>query len=109
MDGTMLRYNSAERIDFAYGNLPPGQTINAAQSMFLDNNPIALSIYITNRNNRTIYEVGKSGTFRASYRIFNEDLFNTLSGATAAAGLDIIYAISGNSVFALQKKPPQSG
>lgn len=102
-DGTMLRYQSGERIDFIYADFPPGQELDAAHSMFLDDSPLSEGIYITNRGNRTIYEVSKGGTRRNSFRVLDESIFETLSGAVADAGLQVIYAISGNSVFALQK------
>jgi hypothetical protein len=105
-DGSMLRYRSGERIDFNFADFPAGQELNSALSMFLDDSPLAEAIYIVNRNNRTIYEVSKGGTRRSSYRVFDESLFTTLSGAVADAGLEVIYAISGNSVFALQKDAP---
>ncbi|MCU0497100.1 MAG: hypothetical protein MUF87_07095 [Anaerolineae bacterium] len=104
-DGTVLRYLSGARQEFVYGGLPPGQEISAAQAMFLDENPIGLALYIINRETRTIYEVSLSGTFRASYRIFDEDRFSTLSGVAVdpGQGRGILYAIAGNSVFVLQK------
>ncbi|HEX2623076.1 MAG TPA: hypothetical protein VHL11_23105, partial [Phototrophicaceae bacterium] len=103
-DGTMLRYDSGKQIPFVYADFIPGQEITSAQSMFLDNNNIAQAIYIVNRNNRTIYEVSWGGTRRSSFRITDENLFATLSSVAADPGLEIIYATSGNSVFALRKK-----
>jgi hypothetical protein len=108
MDGTMLRYRSGERIDFQYGGFPPNQAITSARGMFLDVNPLSLSVYVASRNNRTIYKVGMTGTHRASYRIFEEDLFATLSGAAANSTVRMIYAISGNAIFAIQEDAPPS-
>jgi hypothetical protein len=105
-DGTMLRYQSGERIDFVYADFPSDQAISSAQAMFLDDSPLGDGIYIVNRSNRTIYEISKGGTRRSSFRVFDETVFSTLSGAVADAGLGVIYAISGNSVFALQKAAP---
>lgn len=105
-DGAMLRYESGSRIDFVYADFLDGQEITSAQSMFLDVNPISQAIYITNRNNRTIYEVSWQGTRRNSFRITDESLFSALSSVAADPGPEIIYAVSGNSVFAIQKQRP---
>ncbi|MBC8170825.1 MAG: hypothetical protein H7X77_04115 [Anaerolineae bacterium] len=105
-DGAMLRYESGGRIDFVYADFPDGQEITSAQSMFLDINPISQAIYIINRNNRTIYEVSWQGTRRNSFRITDESLFTALASVTADPGPEIIYAVSGNSVFAIEKQAP---
>jgi hypothetical protein len=103
-DGSILRYESGERIAFSYGGFPNGQEIDAGTAMFLDDSPIFDGLLVTNRQNRTIYEVGRGGTHRNSFRVFDESLFATLSGAVISPGSQIIYAISGNSVFALEQR-----
>ncbi len=77
--------------------------------MYLNSAPIAQGIFITNRSNRTIYETTLAGTFSASYRVVNEDQFASLAGVVSDANQQVIYALSGNSIFALDKlRPGQS-
>ncbi len=106
-DGNILKYSGGDPQEFRYYDMPDGQTVNAAQAMFIDDSPVGSGIYIADQQSRTIYEFGLGGTRRYTYRIFDERLFNTLTGVTASSSLEMIYAISGNSVFALRKRPEQ--
>lgn len=103
-DGNILKYSAGDPQPFEYFGMPDGQTVGSAQAMFIDDSPVGSGIYIADQQNRTIYEFGLGGTRRYTYRIFEERLFNTLTGVTASSSLDMIYAVSGNSVFALRKR-----
>jgi hypothetical protein len=105
-DGNIQRYASGEIQSFVYTDIPESQTLNSAQSMFINDAPVDRGIYLADRQNRTIFEFGLGGTHRATYRIEQEDWFNSLSGV--AASTEIIYTISGNSLFAFQKRPPDT-
>lgn len=108
--GQMTKWVSGSLTSFSFANFPDGQQLTAADSMFLNSAPIAQGIYIVNRTNRTIYETTLAGTFSASYRVFNEDDFASVASVVADANQQVIYALSGNSIFALDKlRPSQSG
>lgn len=101
-EGLVVQYTRGVLQDFRYGGFSEAQMPNAAQSMFLDEDPLGQAIYLTNRDNRTIYELTLGGSRRAEYRIFNEDRFSTLNGVVSNPGNGLLYAISGNTIFALQ-------
>lgn len=98
-DGTMLQYFRAQVQEFRLVGFPQGQQPTSAQSMYLDEDPLGQAIYITSRNNGTIYRMTQGGAHWATYRVFNEDLFATLAGVVANPGQDVMYAISGNTIF----------
>jgi hypothetical protein len=103
-NGQMGKYISGEAQTFAFAAFPNGQELGIANGMFLSTSPIAQSIYITSQPNRTIYEVTQAGTFMRSYRTYEETIFESLQGVIAEPGLQVIYALSGNSVFVFDKE-----
>jgi hypothetical protein len=102
-DGTLMNYDRGVRQPFAFGGFPDNAVPPAAQSLYLDDNPISQGFYITNRETGTIYHTTVGGTWQATYRIFDEPLFATLAGVATDPNQRIIYAISGNAVFALER------
>ncbi len=102
-NGQMSKYVSGEVQSFAFAAFPSGQELGLANGMFLSTNPIAQSIYIASQPNRTIYEVTQAGTFMNSYRTYNESRFDSLLGVIAEPNLQVVYALSGNSVFVFDK------
>jgi serine/threonine protein phosphatase PrpC len=106
-DGVVSKYHNGQLLDnFNHASFPESQRIVSAQGFLLDDSPTAQNIYIVNRDIRTIFETTLSGNFRASYRTTNEALFNMLSDVaviTDANRQEIMYAVSGNTIFALPK------
>jgi hypothetical protein len=102
-DGAMIKFNGGERVPFAYSNFPEAQPMTATNSLFLNTSPTDLMLYITSRDARTIYQTTHAGTFAASFQPENDDLLAALNDAVADANRDMIYALSGNSVLALER------
>jgi len=63
-------------------------------------------LFITQRSSRTIFETSLSGTWFGSYQVYEEDKFAGLNTVVADANLQIIYALSGNSVFMIDQRRP---
>jgi hypothetical protein len=103
-NGIITKWVSGEQTPFSYVNFPDAQPLNSADAFFLDSDPIAQDMFIVNRANRTIYQTTLSGTFMNSYRVFNETDFASLSNVIAEPTHQIIYALSGNSIFALNQQ-----
>lgn len=102
-DGTILSYLGGEPQEFRYGGIPEGQPINSAQAMVLDEGPTVRGFFIANRAGAVIHEVALGGTFRNGYKVFDESLFATLSGVASNPLREVLYATSGNSVFAIKR------
>lgn len=104
-DGVMTSYLGGEPRDFAYSDFPPGQDLETVtvQSMMLNDSPISPGFLLVSQPSRTIYETTSAGTFQNAFRIFDEDLFALLEHATVDPGQGVIYAASGNAIFALNK------
>ncbi|MDX2160892.1 MAG: hypothetical protein SF162_06160 [bacterium] len=101
-DGRLLRFRGGELEDFAF-SFREGQTMNSVDNMFRSTNPIAQSLYFISRRDRTIYETTFSGTFMQSYRAFDESLFTSLADVAVDVNRGILYAVSGNSLFAFRR------
>lgn len=101
--GQIVKYRSGSVQGFEYVAFPPGQTINSAMSMYMDDTDTAQNLYIINQNRRTIYKTSFAGRFYDSYRITNEEYFNLLQGVVvdSTSGQNLMYAISGNTVFVM--------
>lgn len=102
--GQITKWVSGEQTPFSYVNFPEAQPLNSATGFFLNSDPIAQDIYIANRANRTVYQTTLSGTFMNSYRVTNETDFAELSTIVADRN-QLIYALSGNSIYVLDKQP----
>lgn len=104
-DGTMTRHFGGEPENFIFTDFPEGQDLRQAglQGMFLNDSPIDQAFYLVSRATRTIFETGLAGAYWASYRVHNESLFELLADVTVSPQQGIIYAASGNSIFALRK------
>ncbi len=100
-DGIILQYNLGQIQQFELGGFPDGQDPSSAQSMYLDEDPLGQALYMTDRATRTIYRMTQGGTHWATYRIYDEALFESLAGVVANPGQELLYAISGNSIFRL--------
>ncbi len=100
-DGQVGKYISGEPQGFGFANFPPGQELVAADSMYLSSSPISQGLYIANALNGlgTIYELTWAGTFMRSYRTFEEEQFASLADVIVDDSQQVVYALSGNSVF----------
>jgi hypothetical protein len=105
-DGTVMKFRSGEQVPFGFAGFPEGQKPLSGDALFLNNDPTAQVMYIVSRNQRTIYETSLAGSFFSSYRIFNEADFITLSSVVADADQQAIYALSGNTIFVLDRQAP---
>jgi len=108
--GLMTKWVSGEQTPFAFANFPEGQGVPSADALFLDSSPISQGLYIVSRGTRTVYETTLAGTFSYSYRAANEDDFASLNNIVADANQQVIYVLSGNAIFVLEKSrtPPTS-
>jgi hypothetical protein len=101
--GAIAKYISGEGQPFSFAAFPDGQPLTSADAFYLDDNPLALRMYIVSRASRTIFEVSLAGTFFNSYRVFDEAEFATLANVVVDGSQQFIYALSGNTVFALPR------
>ncbi len=105
-NGDLNKFNAGQPQQFGFDAFPLGQRPESATSMFLDTAPISQALYVVQQSTRTIFETTLIGGFRKSYRITQEDNFNLVSSVVAAparSGVELIYAASGNTVFAFEK------
>jgi hypothetical protein len=105
-DGNIQRWFQGEPQTFHFADFPDGQELTSVVSMFLDNRVTSQSILITAQQRRTVYETSRSGTFLGSYSVFEEELFDSLADVVAApgqGGQELIYAVSGNTIFVIEK------
>lgn len=100
--GTLGRYRSGEQQSFTFTAFPLGQELDLATAMFIDDSPTSQSIYIVHQPRATIYETTLSGFFRASYQSSSQE-FDLIADVATIGGLNWVYAVSGNTVFAFQK------
>lgn len=103
-DGTLLMYNGGEpRAEFQYRSFPEGQELKSAQSLTLDDSANVRGFFIVSRDAARIQEVAIGGSFRPSYKVFDDRLFATLSGVASHSTLEILYATSGNALIGLRR------
>ncbi len=105
-EGIVFKWLAAKPTPFGFSAFPTGQELESATAMYLDDTVTAQSIYVTHQGRRSIYETSFSGTYHNNYRIFDESKFDLLESVTVipgSAGTNLIYAVSGNTVFVLEK------
>lgn len=102
-DGIIAMFRSGEELRFGFAGFPPNQNIQAAEAMFLNTNPVAPGIYITDRLSRTVFETSMAGTFISSYRAFEETRFDLLADVVADEAKRMVYVLSGNSILGFPK------
>jgi hypothetical protein len=105
--GEISKWVSGQQTGFTFAGFPAGQEINSADAMFLDTDPIGQAIYIINRSSRTLYETSLAGSYSNSYRAYNEDDFASLANVVDDPNLGVIYVLSGNSIFAIERQVAQ--
>ncbi len=101
--GEISKWTGGKQTSFGYASFPEGQILNSADALFLSADPLSQGLYIVSRTNRTIYETSLAGTWVASYRAQNEDDFAGLTSVFAEATQQIVYTLSGNSIFAFDR------
>lgn len=105
-DGTVTKHRGGQQENFSFTSFPDGQTPTSAQSFYVDDTVTSQSIYIVNQPTRTIFETSLIGNFNNSYRAFNESQFDLIADVvviTDANRREIMYVVSGNTIFALPK------
>jgi len=100
-DGVINQFFGGEVQNFGFAGFPELPT--SANALFVNNSPIAASLMIATRANRTIYDMSMAGTFNASYRVSDENQFALLADVVADPSQPLIYAASGNAVFVIEK------
>ncbi len=100
--GIVARFTSGAQQDFGF-TFPDTQQMTSPDAMYLNTNPIAQGLYFAERDKRTIFETTMAGTFINAYRADNDDLFTLLSNVVADTNQGVIYALSGNSIFAFPR------
>lgn len=104
-DGSVSKWVAAQPLDYGLAGVPTGPIDNAV-SMYLDDSVISQRLYLVSRANRTIYSTTLAGSWVASYQVVNEADFDLLSAVTvvpSATGSELLYAVSGNTVFVIEK------
>jgi hypothetical protein len=102
-DGVIAMFRSGEELRFGFADFPPNQSLEIANAMHLNTNPVSPGIYLINRPDRTVFETTQAGTFIASYRTFDESQFDLLTDIVADENKRIIYVTSGNTILAFPK------
>ncbi len=106
-DGQTTKWLGGKQTPFVYAGFPDGQQLAGADSLYLNSDPIGQGLFVTQRSSRTIYETSLSGTWFGSYQVYEEDKFAGLNAVVADANLQIMYALSGNTVFVIDQKQPE--
>jgi hypothetical protein len=98
--GQVLKFRGGDRLDFAFAGFPQGQPLSSAEAFFLNTNPLQPGLYIVSRASRAVYETLLGGTFVHNFRARNESYFESLSDVIVNNDQNVIYVLSGNSIFA---------
>jgi len=101
--GFITRHFGGDPQNFGFAGFPDGQEPSdvGLQRMHM-NESILPAIYLVSQGTRTIFETGLSGIYQRTYRINDETLFELLSDVTVDPAQRILYAASGNAIFAMQ-------
>ena len=103
-DGFMSSHISGETQQVALADFPEGETLSdmSVQSMFLNDGPINKTFLIVSQAAHTVYETTHTGTLIARYRVAQEDQFELLTQVVMDPSTRIMYAASGNTIFAIK-------
>ena len=104
-DGVLSEYRSGEALDFRFGGFPDGQAPEqvTTQGFYLSDTPTDPGIFLISRPTRTVYKTTLGGSLIATYRITDEERFERLNDVVVDGGQGIVYAASGNTVFAFRQ------
>lgn len=105
-NGAVSAHFGGDPLPFTFANFRDGQDLATvtSQAMYLNDSPIDTGFYFISRPARTVYETTAAGTWIATYRVFDESLFERLNDVVADPQQGIIYVASGNSIFAIKKR-----
>lgn len=101
--GILARFTSARQDGFAFSGFPDNQRINRAVQFALNPNPPRQGMYFVDNSTRTVFETTMAGTFVNSYRPLNEDQFAELADVVVDTNKQIIYALAGASIYAIDR------
>ncbi|MGB1289240.1 MAG: hypothetical protein ACPG7F_22080, partial [Aggregatilineales bacterium] len=103
-NGVMSAYYGGDPQAFGFVDFPQNESLTdiGAQTMYLNDSPINPAFYFVNQSTRTIYESTRAGTFMGRYRVFDEDKFAQINDVVIEPGQGILYAASGNAIFAIR-------
>lgn len=100
-DGVVSKYNTGRAQNFGFAGFP--QLPASGTALFSNENAILPSLMVISQEDRTIYDISRAGTWNASYRVFDEDLFASLADVAADPSQRLMYAISGNAILVLER------
>ncbi|KXK24854.1 MAG: hypothetical protein UZ15_CFX003000115 [Chloroflexi bacterium OLB15] len=72
--------------------------------MYLNTNPTDQMMYIVAGDLNTIYQTTHAGTRAASFRSLDDSQFNDLADVAVDSNKDLIYAVSGSTIFAFDRQ-----
>lgn len=103
-NGVMTSYLGSQPQNFTFVGFPDGQELRGTTvtGMYLNDSAILPGFYIASRARRSVYVTTLAGTYQDTFRVFDESVFELLSAVAADPGPQILYAASGNSIFALR-------
>ena len=100
-NGVLARFRGGEQQDFAFSNFDT-QRLSAPTGMFMNTNPIAQGFFFAERGQRAIFETTMAGTLTYVYHAEIDQQFAQLANSVADTNLGIVYALSGDTVYAFQ-------
>jgi len=103
-NGTGQRYRSGEILGFNFDAFPAGQELDTITSMYFDDSPTCQCMFVVHQGRATIYETGAVGFWIRSFQSLNQE-FNLIEDIVASAELNLIYVVSGNTIFAFERIP----
>jgi hypothetical protein len=101
--GILARFTSARQDGFAFSGFPPNQRINRAVQFALNPNPPRQGMYFIDNSTRTIFETTMAGTFVNSYRPIDEEQFARIADVVVDTNKQILYVLSGPSIYAIDR------
>ncbi len=98
-DGDLRKYLGGAQAPFDLFNLPAG-AMRAGDSLYVDNNPLARELVVTDATSQTVYTMSWGGTVNTGYRPLNLfNAFRDLSGAISNPDGGHYYALAGNTLY----------
>lgn len=100
--GVVARFRSGDQQPFGF-TFPDTQSLENPRAMFLNPNPTTQGLFFVEQDKRTIYETTMAGTFINAFKADDEDLYATLNNTVVDSNIGVIYALSGNTIFAFKR------
>jgi hypothetical protein len=103
-DGSIRKYRGGEEQAFDFFNLPAG-ALESGTSLYVDDNPLARGLVVTDPQSQTVYTMSLGGTVNLGYRPRNlQTAFQNLSGAVVNADSNSVYVLAGESLYWLPRQ-----